>query len=372
MGQMNNMKYKNYICFLFCPIGIMLVIQCNVIGIHQLNASIMMLQHQHNKIFHLNQIESNKNESKKVYNIDQLKYIDSNYSLICDYNPINTSIKSGSHHKTGTHILNRKILPNIMKYWVDKCTSMVINESHLETKVRKITGKMDTSHMMSRNIFKTLKSHSNHQHLMILHIIRNPIDTILSGYNYHKRGDIGEHWLFMTPSQLKRRTNFCWEMNDILYNLDQTLLNEKILNIYNTMNLSIGIEIEYYRYIKCVFDEIYQSYYLIEQSISKYEDNNYIHLKNIKMEDLMSNFNQTGLSILDNLGIIHEIDRNNIINLLQQFDIKQTNTNITHITQGSYDKVEQINVLLSNIDRCQLLRNMTIKFNYHWIYNQYC
>ena len=111
----------------------------------------------------------------------------------------------------------------------------------------------------------------------------------------------------------------------------------------------------------------------MEQMISKYEDNIYVHLRNIRMEYLLTNFNQTLLSMLDIIGMIDNIDRNNVMELLQAFDINNMNLKLEqHITKGTYDKDEQINILLSDINRCQLLRNMTINLNYNWPHVTYC
>ena len=163
-------------------------------------------------------------------------------------------------------------------------------------------------------------------------------------------------------------------MNDILYNMNHTYLNDTLLNIYNNHNLSIGIEIEYYRYIECVFNEIYDSYNLIEQMISKYKENNYVHLKNIRLEHLLTNFDETILSILDIIGIIDDINRNNVLQLLQSFDVTHSKNSKTeqHITTGTYDKSKQIDILLGNVERCKLLQNMTIQLNYRWTYFTYC
>ena len=330
---------------------------------------------------HIQSFEINRKNEIETYNEDQLRYMQTGYSFICDYDPTKTMLRVGSHHKTGTIISCQKIFPTIITYWMDKCTNLItpdINSMNhdyhaLQQEVEKVTGRIFIGHIQSHDISAYISMIHDNQHMMLLHFIRNPVDTILSGYNYHKLGTATERWLREIPTKLKRRVDLCLKMNDILYNMNHSYLNDTLLNIYNNNGISIGIEIEYYRYIECVFNEIYKSYNLIEQMISKYGDNNYVHLKNIRMEDLLTNFNQTMLSILDTMGIIDNIDRNNVMELLQPFDIKNMNfKSEQHITKGTYDKDEQINILLSDINRCQLLRNITINLNYNWLHVTYC
>ena len=102
----------------------------------------------------------NKYNSNNSNNTDQLKYIQSNYSYICQYDPSRTKLRAGSHHKTGTIVLNQKILPSIIKYWIEKCTnlpspyskSIITDYVDLQRWTNTITGKIGDGHIQAHAI----------------------------------------------------------------------------------------------------------------------------------------------------------------------------------------------------------------------------
>ena len=172
-------------------------------------------------------------------------------------------------------------------------------------------------------------------------------------------------------------------------------LNKSIQNIYLKESLMNGIEIEFYRYQMCVFNRINTSYHIInDELIPKYISDKTKGFANLKMEYFQTSYSDTMQLIFDLLGIFDVMDRNQIFSKLQilqsKVDKKQNkviNNRIMpnknrrndriyrrdgHITSGTYNKIEQIDALLSDIERCLSMKQDTFHLDYDWKYDQYC
>merc|ERR1712176_1515516 len=105
-----------------------------------------------------------------------------------------------------------------------------------------------------------------------------------------------------------------------------------------------------------------------------------MHLRTFRLEEFESNFTQTIKQLLDMHGILDQDDRQNLIHILQTEDVKNKmkhkrsphKEKHPHITHGTYDKEEQIDALLKNIDICSSLKNKTILLDYQWKHSKYC
>ena len=253
-------------------------------------------------------------------------------------------------------------------------------------------------------------------HLVILNIIRNPIDTILSSYNYHKKA--AELWTMVPIKELpkllatfgEKWENICTydvftNLSDIM-GIDYMNTNVSIEILYNEiLSEHQGIYFEFMRYSMCCWYEIYDSYQHMTKIINmdknvswigdKY-DWDWIHAKQFRLENFIIDFNRTCNEFLDVFGIIESEHRNNLLDKFQawRYDEKDKNkmkkfSKAKHVTMGSYDKQQQIEYLLQmdlNLDnvnmkqmqlisaseRCNLLRQRTELLHYQWQYDELC
>ena len=124
---------------------------------------------------------------------------------------------------------------------------------------------------------------------MIINIIRAPIDTILSGYNYHLFSD--EKWLKKPLLRLLKAANAVikyrearhlrlidfkqthLKCNALVYINKTNVSNDTVSNIYNNHNMSFGLYLEYNRYFSCQYDAVYGTYKLINDLQNKQNKN---------------------------------------------------------------------------------------------------
>ena len=135
--------------------------------------------------------------------------------------------------------------------------------------------------------------------------------------------------------------------------------------------MSFGLYLEYNRYFSCQYNAVYGTYKLINNLQNKQNKN--LVTQNIKLEDFMSDvsydYNMETM-ILNTIGIN---GKNDILSLTKVLARKEKNKNKNkHVTSGKYDKQKQIHALLSNIDRCNIIKNATFILDYQWNYALYC
>ena len=239
--------------------------------------------------------------------------------------------------------------------------------------------------------------------IVIINMIRAPIDTILSGYNYHLNPPKHELWLKTPLNEMLNNANnilaFRKKRGKPLIDIPQVALhcqslimlemfnsiglntvnntfqdiNLTIYNMYHQYNLSIGLHLEYHRYLACEYNNIYNSYKRLKE-LSSIDDSNII-TKNFKLEDFMDTYKRYESEIRDiveTIGINDTMDMNELIDIFRRDKIHKNPKKNNHITSGKYDKQQQINIILSNTDRCYTLRNLTMMLDYKWEYSQYC
>lgn len=305
---------------------------------------------------------------------------DINIYNICNLN--GSKILFGAHHKTGTVLLNTFIRKRITEYLYKTC-----NVTYSRT--LPIYNILSTNGLSVYEIKEFISSRGfNQDRIIIVNMIRCPIDTILSGYNYHLV-ESREKWLRQPLNSLLENANNILQYrqrknlqiinhkqknlkcNSLIIINKTNILNDTIANLYNKYNTSFGLNLEYNRYLACEYDEIYGSYKLLNDLQQKKNKN--IITKNVKLEDFMSDdtYNDNlKTMIFDTLGITNENDILSLTKTLLREKIY--NSNRTHTTSGKYDKQQQIHILLSNIHRCNKLKEITILFDYQWKYQQYC
>ena len=78
---------------------------------------------------------------------------------------------------------------------------------------------------------------------------------------------------------------------------------------------------------------------------------------------------------LDKMGIFDKKHRKNLLDQMMEHDIsnsKRPNAKNNHVTQGSYNKTLQIELLLEDSERCDKLKKQTHDLNYKWMHSDKC
>ena len=242
-------------------------------------------------------------------------------------------------------------------------------------------------------------------HFVILNIIRNPIDTILSAYNYHKNGR--EQWNRIAISNIStiqakydNAVSLNCSMNILMRLMRERLKDEDwqrfgdgvdiknvtLQTLYTFSDLNVGIAFEYERYLYCCFDEIHDSYHEIDRLMmdkALMDETGYneslMHLYNFRTEDFVEDYNGTVGILLDKIGVIWKEERIDFIDKFQEYDInnpksytKREKKNRIHITDGKFNKTGQREILLRDNERCVVLKKQTELLNYSWAFKQFC
>ena len=234
--------------------------------------------------------------------------------------------------------------------------------------------------------FKALKKYAGKEkhHLVIINIIRNPVDTIISAYNYHYQGLEG--WTQVSLQQIahrkfnfqEKKENTC--TSQLFTNLTASMglsSNVSIQRLYkDILTTKMGINFEYLRYTHCCFDEIYSSYNRINDllnfnhSIFDYWDTNNMHFHTFRVEQFAHEFDETCQSLMDKLGILGTKDRHNLLKKLHKYDLHSMSSKrirrSKHITKGKYDKKAQLKLLLTDVNQCDDLKHKTELLGYQW------
>ena len=307
------------------------------------------------------------------------------YNFLCDFNSNITRLLFVTHHKTGTRLFNDGLLLHIFNYWAQKCLYNDTMDTY------KFTNELlkDSARLYSSKSFNT-NSHPRLQHItqfvnkfthkqekfkwskrmFILHSIRDPIDTVLSGYNYHKHTK-EEWWIQQKIVDITHFADFCKSMKVFMMEEYPNLVNKSLQDIYNLMD-DIGIIIEYIRYKICEYKDICDIYQYMEYKlIPKYAANENMQFVNMRLENFKTSFNQTLKLMFDYLGVIDRKDRSNLFDGLQILDFNRIKDD-KHVTDGKYNKSAQIKLLLNDTTRCETLKKFTLSLDYLWKYQTYC
>ena len=297
---------------------------------------------------------------------DVIKYEKTSFSFICDYDRRSTGLFSGAHHKTGSSLLNILIINTILKYWRSHCAVDKERSDRLD-----VAWNIGHGHTHKDRLRRFVDSwNGKGRHFIILHLIRDPVDTILSGYNYHKI--TWENWTKTRIRAMRRRVDLCEAMDDVMERMDSSYLDDTLQNIYNTNDVAVGLDIEYHRYILCAFPHIEDSYRFVKGIYDEIGNTEYTHFWNLRLEHFQHDFNRTIQVILNALGVRGSDHMINLMGGMQQFDVYGGHRAKRVVTTGSYNKTHQINVLLSNRARCLELKRRTLALDYKWKHWMFC
>ena len=308
---------------------------------------------------------------------------------ICDEND-KPRINIIVHHKTGTHLF-REFMQTLKGYYRQQC-NLTLNFGG---------GQWIQLSPNGMGPFINVKRHFNQYNTyIIIHSVRDPLDTILSAYNYHKlispEAEQRNH-AFDNFEQLKeyRRTHggiyteqrYCY--NYMFFEESSPLkLNESLYHKYsvqsvlkNEFNLSMGLLYEYTRFFCYDAKDIVNTYKSLKELEREIQDGQYqgVTVFQVSMEQFHNNFNETALQTLDAMKILKRSDRKMLMNEFVKYNIHDNHTMDKrnslirqHITHGHFDRDKQIKILLGDKDRCINIKNMTYAINMEWKFNAYC
>merc|ERR1712228_375847 len=296
---------------------------------------------------------------------------------ICDINL--SHIMFGTHHKSGTVLFNRFFRNYIGDYIHSKCPN--------------ISSAISTDNGLSVRVINDFMSQHSQDDIVIFHVIRDPIDMILSGFNYHLKAN--EKWLHkpllkelqhrQSVSRYQSKGNFTTETAlhllcsaQIIFNLiesnDSTnhMVNYTIQQIYNALDTKSGIYYEYKRFVKCNYDvDIHDSYLRIKE-LANYPN---IGAANMRLESFANHYNESCRKLLNMMQINDKLDQIKLLDAMSQSDKSRAPNKPSinnHATDGTFDKQKQIEFLIEDRWRCLHLKNMTLLLDYTWKYSKYC
>lgn len=297
------------------------------------------------------------------------------------------------HHKTGTHLF-REFMYTLRDYYGVKCNTT-------EPLKFRTHGWLHLNPNGLGGFHKISKHFHEYKTFIIIHSIRDPVNTILSAYNYHKimspepeqtrhRFDNFSHLLKYRKDKksfIHTEQQYCY--NYMFFDKSSPLrLSKKLQQTYSVQsvlrevfNLSMGLTYEYTRFFCFDAWDIMDAYHALKHlnitNVTKDRDEELI-VKQVRMEQFHSHFNKTAYSVLNAMRIVHQ-DRQMLMNEFVKYNIHDNTTVDSdhrliarHITQGHYDKDQQIDVLLGNNDRCMNIKNMTYFLDMKWKYSDYC
>ena len=312
---------------------------------------------------------------------------------ICD-DDIKPRINIIVHHKTGTHLF-REFMDSLKKYHRYKCNVTYALKFGPKSWINLCPNGAGPFKSISKNFHK-------YKTYIIIHSIRNPVDTILSAYNYHKTltpEPVHKKHKFDNIEQLnayrkKRESGIYSEQqycfNHVFFDESSPLrLNESLQKTYtvqkvlqNVYNLSQGLEYEYHRFFCYDAKDIIETYISLKHvNVTSIVDGRdaEIVIKQVSMEQFHDDFNKTALEVLDAMRIATEHDIRMLMDQFVKYNIADKSTMDSHhtliakhITQGHYDRDKQIKLLLRDQERCDTLKSMTELLDMQWKFSEYC
>lgn len=313
-------------------------------------------------------------------------------------------------HKTG-HIIGQ----HLFRYLADYC--------HQKGFVLELDNKPKT-------VQSLMNGDAAHQKVMIYHFSRDPVNTVLSGYNYWRKGMEGwvnradavhvhhdrrfikfnferntTYSLEERPDAVTTRpyhcyldefilnSNFPFDFNvtefEFAFNVNDTeqgvhwmlANNASISRWYQSMDLGLGVFQEFKRYFNCEFNDKYAVYQLIKKF---HGENNKLHT--FWNDHVRSHFEENIERFLDSINFV-ESKQN--LELLQRHNVHHFNItaerlkfvelaqplkeNRKHSAGNLEQRDDQMRALLTiNNLVCLTLKRMTKMISAPWRHTQYC
>lgn len=232
---------------------------------------------------------------------------------------------------------------------------------------------------------------------LILFMLRSPIDHILSGYNYHATGHEKVWWLIMRKRYFRECMINVFDPNgtDIVIKNRSTSMYDEYAKSYSDWNnhelLKHGLYLEFTRYYNCVWKQRVNGVY---QLLKSNEDKvNFIFIRfDWFHDDENYKFRESMRYLLMKMGIDPKnppANKNNLlaspglrsnvvklyINLLKWDwrNMKHWQSQLQdHTTRGKYNRSLQVQLLLSDTQICNKLKELTHGLDFEWKYGTVC
>merc|ERR1712130_167015 len=214
-------------------------------------------------------------------------------------------------------------------------------------------------------------------------MVRDPLQTILSGYNYHAQGSETK-WtdkdLLDGQAQIKRDSLpliHCfvnpWNRSEYVIDDKTTMYAEYAKGFkhgYNdTKALAHGLFLEFIRFVNCEWPLILGNYQEIKQDQEKYK-----WFLFLRFEWFHSyNYSQSVRYFMRQLNVSNDALLDEMMHGdLEYIKAQKQNQTILHITKDRYDQNLQINLLLSYSERvCLYIKQMTAMLDSMWKYDAF-
>eukprot|EP01084_Bolivina_argentea_P207867 354575_1 len=229
-------------------------------------------------------------------------------------------------------------------------------------------------------ICKVLSMVNDGSKFVALMMVREPLFTILSGFNYHAQGN--EIWpkRNMTQKTLHPRgygkpLYHCFKdvFNDSKYAInyiETTMYNEYKKgfnnNYANDEALQYGLYLEFTRFVNCEWNIHYSNYIGIKKHV-KY----FLFVRFNWFSEY--NAKKSTVYVLKQLGIDNKVLLSKMLDTLEYYQHEAIVNKTRHSTVGSFNKTHQIHLLLNyNQNVCLHIKKMNILLDFEWKYTQYC
>ena len=239
--------------------------------------------------------------------------------------------------------------------------------------------------------------------MLILNVVRDPVDIVLSAFNYHVRTDNGQEWISgkYNLARLKHLMReqyptvifpFMSQQNHSVFfskydrflvilerNCDAYALNETqctFQDVLRRMNMSEALQFEFDKFVYWSgygdADEVVSSYRFIAENHRALSQRG-VFVYNYRLQDFKLAFNETMRGILTRLRIDDAATLTDLMMRLQSENVnEQDRASDEHITAGTFNKTQQIAILLASHDRCETFKNWTLMLEYAWRHHDYC
>jgi len=206
-----------------------------------------------------------------------------------------------------------------------------------------------------------------------LHVVRHPLETVISAYHYHKQGI--EDW---TKDPFPTSFNFQWCFEDVMASCTlpycASLQSQKrsLMQIFSDFSLQHGLHFSYMLFKFCRFPK-WKAVDLLLHNISISNPTISYHLVHFELwhhAESTEDFQQGLEKYLTYIGI----DSSNKLwcDLLDIMKSRRLINGNAHSTMGTYDLEAEKNLLLSIPEVCEDIQKFSMQFDYHWNYGNHC
>ena len=288
----------------------------------------------------------------------------------------------GSHHKTGTFLIRDLHLA------MQAVSNRICHHA--------------TGVFMPHISKEQLMGFAANQRVYVVNMIRNPVDIVLSGYNYHlhtqNMGEWvnGKHSVDQLMSQewhtfLNKKYGFMRRFGNTMFFEDMEHMHRLIaancdtLNIsranctyqvmLNHLSLEDGLHMEfnkvrYWSGYGCIAELVSSYRYVREQSNSNWVAVTY------RLEDFESNYTLQLHDVLRRMGVDEHRDADLWDAVVRQVSNQSNHADEQlykeHVTRNTYNRSNEVRVLLTEPMRCAQLKNWTALLGYAWKHVAYC